>query len=149
MIQIRFGLRGAGTSRGFSPAKTPCSESESSEENRMNGFMVRLILTPLPRNFQRPNLAAQRLGMPAGDPDLVLEHEGRVFVPLLPGHGGFPASPAPAVFRMPDVAPVLRGIVRPAAQNPNPVAIHDRRKPQSRRPRGGIGLLAPMDSVRG
>jgi hypothetical protein len=41
---------------------------------------------PIRGKFEGPDLVAERLGMTAGDPQLVLKHERRVFVP------GFPAG---------------------------------------------------------
>src|SRR4051794_33815399 len=48
---------------------------------------------------------------------------------------------------MPDVAPVLRGVVRPAAQDPDPVAVSHRGEPDPRSPRGMLGQALPLDPV--
>src|SRR5688572_1724974 len=48
---------------------------------------------------------------------------------------------------MPDVSPVLRGIVRPAPQHPDPVPVDDRREPDPRVPRRRVRYVGPMDAV--
>ena len=90
---------------------------------------------PVGGDLERPDLAAERLGVPAGDPDLVLEDVGGVLVAFLPDDVfDCQLLPGLAVAGVPDVAPVLRGVVRPAAQDPDPVAVDDRGEPDPRVP---------------
>ena len=59
-----------------------------------------------------------------------------MFVAPGPDHVGLQLRPGPAVFRVPDVAEVAVGL-RPAAEDPHPVAVDDRREPEPRLPRRG------------
>ena len=53
-----------------------------------DSLVALLALEPLSGDMQRPDLAVQRAGVAASDPDLVLEHEGRVLVTRFPDHFG-------------------------------------------------------------
>src|SRR5207249_6379538 len=68
--------------------------------------------------------------MAAGDPYLVLPDIGRMLVALFPDRSGAKLLPVFAVPRIPHVAPVLRGVVRPSAEYPDAVAINHRREPK-------------------
>src|SRR5262245_18168317 len=48
---------------------------------------------------------------------------------------------------MPGVTPVLGTVVRPASQDPDPVAVNHRGKPDPRGPRGMLGHSLPVNSV--
>ena len=47
-------------------------------------YIIPLFFEPSVGNLERPDLAVEQLRMAAGDPDLVLEDKGRMFVPSLP-----------------------------------------------------------------
>src|SRR6185295_5359751 len=89
------------------------------------------------------------LGMAGSDPNLVLKDVSGVLVSLLPACLRFELRPILAVLRVPDVRPVLAGIVRPTAEDPDAVAIDHRRKPDPRRP-GSLGrYLGPVNAILG
>src|SRR5580658_8108515 len=100
-----------------------------SQRDRIMMSFSLFILEPVLRNMQRPNLAVERFGVAARHPNLVLEDIGGVFVTFFPDDLCFELGPILAVARMPDVAPVLRRVVRPAANHPDAVSINDRGKP--------------------
>ncbi len=105
-------------------------------------------LEPVRRNLERPDLAAQRLGVAACDPDLVVEDIGGMLVAFLPDHVRTELSPLSAVARVPDVAPIPRRVIGPAPQDPHPVAVDDRGEPDPGVPRGVVGHLLPVYAVR-
>src|SRR6185437_11101633 len=105
-------------------------------------------LEPVLRYLERPDLAVERLGMSARDPDLVAEDIGGMLVAFLPHHVRSELRPLPAFARVPDVAPIPRGIVRPAPQDPHPVTVDDRGEPDPGVPRGAVGHLPPVNAVR-
>ena len=97
--------------------------------------------------FERPDFAAQRRGMSTGNPYLVLKDVGRMLVARLPDHLRHELRPVLAVGRMPDITPVFRWVIRPAAKHPHAAAIHNRRKPQPGRPAGALRHLLPRFAV--
>src|SRR5262245_18171161 len=72
-----------------------------------------------------------------------------MLVPLFPGDRRFELLPVLAVPRVPDIAPVFRWIVRPAAQDPHAIAIDDGGEPDARRPGGFFNYLRPVHAVVG
>ena len=102
------------------------------------------IAEPILRNLERPDLAAERLGVAARNPDLVPEDVGRMFVAFLPDHVRPELCPLPAVARVPHVAPIPGGIIGPASNDPHPIAVDDRGEPDPRVPRGVVGHLLPV-----
>ena len=85
--------------------------------------------------------------MSTGNPYLVLKDVGRMLVARLPDHLRHELRPVLAVGRMPDITPVFRWVIRPAAKHPHAAAIHNRRKPQPGRPAGALRHLLPRFAV--
>src|ERR1051326_3611724 len=106
-----------------------------------------LAVEPVLRDLERPDLAAQRHRVTARNPDPVLEHIRGVLVARLPDHLGFQPLPILPIPRIPYVSPILRGMVRPAAENPDPIPVDDRREPDPRVPRRRIRHLFPVDTI--
>src|SRR5581483_7955062 len=64
-----------------------------------------LVLEPILRDCQRPDLAAEGLSVPPGHPNLVLENVGGMLVAGFPDYLGTQRRPLLAVAGVPDVAP--------------------------------------------
>ena len=85
--------------RSLISAISPFSQSSSSlQGEKLSRLGPSLPFEPFLGNVQRPDLVAERLGVAAGNPDLVLPHICGVFVTLLPAHGGLVLGPILAVF---------------------------------------------------
>jgi len=63
-----------------------------------------LFSKPIWRDLERPDFAAERSGVAAGDPEFVLEDVGGMLVAGFPGFARFQFGPVFAVFRGPNVA---------------------------------------------
>lgn len=55
------------------------------------------------RQGKRPDLAAERLGVAGGHPELILKYKHTVFVAFLPDSAAAELLPFPAISRVPDV----------------------------------------------
>src|SRR5262245_48950622 len=122
---------------------------------RPRGRPARAIPSPVHeeagRELQAPHLAVQpvvRFRCATGDPDPVLEDVGGMLVPPRPGDVRLQLGPSPAVLRETDVAEVAL-LLRPPSEDPEPVAIDERREPEPGLPGGGRGHPRPPDAVLG
>ena len=66
-----------------------------------------MLLEPPVRHIELPDLTVARPGIAAGDPNLAVEHIGRVFVTLRPDRIRLYLLPMGAVAGVPDVVPIL------------------------------------------